>query len=180
MKELFSASTPTMQIICTNLNSALNLSLISLPIAISIVLSLDDRLPSWETKTIPASVGIMTLLLGYLITFFYSGTKTSFRTFTGSQYAMLSDSIAIMGVGCISGMSLTGALFNGILASNKKGVDIFKYFPSHILEGLRAGTCLYMVVPELYVLLRVPEKYRVKEVNILSYIKSINEDVSQL
>ena len=180
MKYLFNRNTPTLKILLINFNTSLSLSLMSLPIAMSIVLSLDDRLPSWELDKIPVSIGIMTLLIGYLISFLISGSKTSFRTFSGSQYSTLSDSVSTLGIGCIAGMSLSGFIFNFLLYVTKKGTKIIKYFPSHILEGLRGGTCLYLIVPEIYTLFRIPEENRVKHVNIIAYIISIMENSNKL
>jgi MFS superfamily sulfate permease-like transporter len=180
MKYLFNRNTPTLKILLINFNTSLSLSLMSLPIAMSIVLSLDDRLPSWELDKIPVSIGIMTLLIGYLISFLISGSKTSFRTFSGSQYSTLSDSVSTLGIGCIAGMSLSGFIFNFLLYVTKKGTKIINYFPSHILEGLRGGTCLYLIVPEIYTLFRIPEENRVKHVNIIAYIISIMENSNNL
>lgn len=175
---LFSAATPTMSIIFTNLSSALSLSLLALPLAMSIVLSLDDRLPDWETHKVHVSVGILTLLLGYIGSFLYSGSHTIFRTFTGSQYAMMSDAMNRLGTKCFPGMGISGFMFNLPLALSHTCRKALDYFPSHLLEGLRVGTCLYLIVPEVYFLLRVPD--RVKEVNILKFIGSVYEHSSEI
>ena len=175
LKHLFSSPTDTRKILKENFYSALSVSLISLPFAISILLSLDDKIPAWDNGKLRAGTGIMTLGLGFLLSFLYSGSKTSFRTFTATQYAIMSDTISTVGIHCISGMSLAGFVFNLFMGLTKKGKMIIDFFPSHILESIRVCSCLYLLIPDAYALLGVPKAHFIKEVNIIKYAESLWE-----
>ena len=156
-----------------NLSSSLSVCLISFPLALSIVLSLDDRLPPSSPDKIAPSVGVLTLILGFITSFFVSGSYSIFRTFTGSQYALLSSVLYILGTKAIPCLAFSGFFLNLIFSLKPKLLKMINFIPSHVFEGLRIGTFFYLIVPDAYHLLRIDPKKSVKGVNLYLMIRSV-------
>ena len=79
-KQLFWKDFDQKTAIFSNLSSSLSVCLMSFPVVLSLVLSIDDRVKEANFKP---SIGILSLLVGFGFSFLYTGGNNIYKGFTG-------------------------------------------------------------------------------------------------
>lgn len=182
-KQLFQSMQFFKTTFINNLSSSLSVCLMSFPVAVSLTLSMNDRLGKNELKP---SLGVVTLIIGFLFSFFITGGNCIFKSFTGilhwlmllgAQYPILSDALARFGKASLPAISI-GCCFITLLFVSTNWIRIIRYIPTNLLEGLRFGTGLYMFFGDSYSLLHI--KNGVEKLNILEMGKSVISNFAQI
>jgi MFS superfamily sulfate permease-like transporter len=140
--------------ILQNFLSALSISLVSFPFALSIVLSINERL---QEPAITYSSSVQTTILGFLSVLIYSAGRILFRTFTGLLYPIFVTAAEEFGKEGIAAVSLVALcmLCLGVILNLFRYI---RYIPGFLFDGIKLGTGAMLIMGEIYSLTGTKDK----------------------
>lgn len=155
--------------ILRNLYSAVSLSFISFPFALTMALALNEVAP---VPILTYAGSVLSAVVGFLSVVLYSKGPVLFRTFTGVLFPILSDSVELHGKEGLAASSLyiILLLFIGV------GFNLFrvvKYVPFFIFEGVKIGTGVLLIFGEVYHLMGIMSHH--KEANLIDFFQDLNK-----
>lgn len=120
-----------------NINAALVNSLVSIPTTLSIMMAINYH--AKDDQKIDPTLSILTLAVGFVISFVVSGGTNLFRTFTATQAFILVMNIRKFGAVCLPWTCVTVGFFLMMMVL-MRGDKFVKATPHCVLAGLKFAT----------------------------------------